>query len=73
LRIFDAGAFVFMSKGNLRGFSSPTEWEEVAISLHAIDLPGLSGVFCLWLCGSLVACIVFVIEAVKVKLCCEAK
>jgi len=67
LRIFDAGAFVFMERGNPRGFSSRKEWKEKAV---AIDLPGLSAVFLLWLCGCFLAFLVFMIEVVKVNLNC---
>ena len=67
LRIFDAGAFDFIEKGNPRGISTRKEWKESAV---AIDLPGLSAVFLLWLCGCFVAFLVFVLEVVKVKLNC---
>jgi len=51
-RIFDAGAFVFMERGNSRGLSNQREWKEKAV---AIDLPVLSAVFLLWLCGCFIA------------------
>jgi len=69
LRIFDVGAFAFMERGNPRGLLNRKEWKEKAV---AIDLPGLSAVFLLWLCGCFLAFFVFSIEVVKVKLCCES-
>jgi len=54
--------WTFIEKGNPRGLSTRKEWKESAVP---IDLPGLSAILLLWLCGCFVAFLVFVLEVVK--------